>query len=422
MLQGAVWFFIAFNIVKHAIYRPLTTTGVDFPKHWFAPRAILEGVNNYRFPSHWLGPEGVLEGEPGYIPDELWLFYNYPQFNALVTFWMGWFDRRTAEIVWKMLNFGLLIGCWWIFYRYFRPSLDALRSPINRNSAERSAVVSALAGSWGLVSAAILVGFSPAGTTVLFTGNLEPWNLLSIACLFAALLSGFPFVAGCAFAALCLLKMIPVVLLLPFFLWRRWRVLSGWLAFMFGYLLLLIATGRLEYEWYFVTEVAGEVAYEWKWISVSIPQFFLKFFLPAAWNDDPVLYNRFTSAVLVLLLSIYVGIIGILRSRKLPLLRTLEFAVLYVPFLSPLLEGHHLAWTLPVLFLQIRRWTVGELRPGYALAYGLGWIVVALDYFYINMMGNFGEWHKFIVAGGGLLLIVISAIECLMAPKAIELK
>ena len=95
--------FIAFNLGKHGIYRPLTIHGVDYPKHWEAARAILEGRNNY-------------------IGGDLWLGFNYPQWSALATVWLGWFDVDTAQWIWKLMMLASLIGAWWIGWRSFRPN------------------------------------------------------------------------------------------------------------------------------------------------------------------------------------------------------------------------------------------------------------------------------------------------------------
>jgi hypothetical protein len=92
-------------------------------------------------------------------------------------------------------------------------------------------------------------------------------------------------------------------------------------------------------------------------------------------------------------------------------LRVLEFGILFLPLLSPLLEGHHYAWTLPAFFLQLGRWFRGELRPLPAAVYAAGWFLISRDFFYIDMMHNLGDWPEFMPLFGGLLLLVGFAIE-----------
>lgn len=393
LLKGLGWAYVALVFAQHFVLRPFTITGVDFPKHWLAPLAILQHRNNY-------------------VGDELWLYYNYPQWSALVTFWLGWLSRESAEIAWKALNATLVILAWWLSFRSFRP--DPPRESANAGADSLKAVLWRSAAShWLLVTAVLFAGFDPAAKTVLFTGNIDPWNLLAMTAFVAALVSGRDRLAGMAWAVLCLVKMVPVLLIVPIVLWRRWNVLYGWLLFMGCYLGLLVATDRVPYEWFFVTKVVPEISFEWRWISISFPQFLLEYVMPEVWHEDPRRYNLLTNGVLcVFALGMFAGIAR-LRSLRAEFLRVLEFVILYLPLLSPLLEGHHYSWTLPATFLQAARWFRGDLRGWPAPVYALGWFIVSRDFFYINMMHNFGEWPEFMPMFGGLLLALAAFGEML---------
>lgn len=395
-LKVIAWVYVAAVIGEHFLWRPHTIPGVDFPKHWLAPVAILEGRNLY-------------------LGDELWLYYNYPQWSAMVTFWLGWFSREAAEHIWKAMNALLVLLSWFIAWRAFRlPRVS--ETGIGEHSV-RDQVQEALRNNWILFTAVIFAAFDPAAKTVLFTGNIDPWNLLAMTALVAALLSGRERMAGVAWAVLCLVKMVPVLLIVPIVIWRRWRIMQGWFVFMLGYLVLLIATQRLQYEWFFVTDVMKEISFEWRWISISVPQFFLKYALPESWNDDPHRFGLFTNGVLAVLgLGMLAGIAR-LKQLGASFLRVLEFGIIFLPLLSPLLEGHHYAWTLPAFFLQLGRWFRGELRPVPAAIYAIGWFVISRDHFYIDLMQNVGYWPKFMPMFGGVLLIVAAGIE-LVRPTA----
>ena len=130
-------FYVAFNFGKHGIYRPLTIHGVDYPKHWLAARAVLEGRSTY-------------------LGDELWMGFNYPQWSALVTAWLGWFDVDSGQIIWKMLQLLALVVSWWIAWRIFAPPRAADSAQELSSPAIRSSVAAGIRRHWGLTAAVLL--------------------------------------------------------------------------------------------------------------------------------------------------------------------------------------------------------------------------------------------------------------------------
>lgn len=399
-LRVLLWGYVAFILGKHGIYRPLTQTGVDYPKHWLAARAILDGENNYTG-NYWL-----------------WLGFNYPQWSALISFWIACFDIGTAEIVWKMIGLGLIVACWWIAWRCFRPEAAAEgEAPLQIGETRRSAA-EAMRRDWPLTCAVMVALFAPAGASSLFLGQIEPMNAFLVMAFVGALLIEKEGLAGVYWAMLCLIKMIPVFLIVPIILWRRWRILKTWAIFMAVYAIVLVVTGRLQYEWFFVTEAAGKIPFRWRGISVALPRAIMLLFFPGEWRDDELHYMRFMNTGMVILCGLYVAAIAAIRRGGWSFLRSLEVAIMFIPLLSPLLENHHFAWTLPVFFLQVRRWIRGEMTAGVAFVLVLGWWLIALDYFCYNLMAHMGDWPRFISMPGAIIIIIACMIEFARAKSA----
>ncbi|MBI3736545.1 DUF2029 domain-containing protein [Candidatus Sumerlaeota bacterium] len=400
-LQWAGWAYVAVMLGIHGIYRPMTIHGVDYTKHWLAARAVLEGKSTY-------------------LGDWLWLGFNYPQWSAMVTFWLGWFDFVTAEKVWKLGHLSFVLGCWWIGYRQFHPAIlsEALgqvhpAAGSGDLSAERSMIARAIERHWLLVCSIMIAGFDPLVASSLYVGQIEPINALLSMALVAALATRRDRLAGVYWAMLCLVKMMPVVLIIPFVLWKRWRIFESWLAFMALYFFLLVGTGRLGYEWFFVHDMMGKIAFEWRWISISLPRFLMLIFLPRAWHEDPVLYNRILLAFLAGMAAIFTVLSRILQRRGATLIQALEIGLLFVPLLSPLLEQHHLAWALPVLFFHLARWTRGGMPTPLALLLAAGWCIVCADYFVHNFMQLMTRWHQFPALLGAMILTLGTIFDSL---------
>jgi hypothetical protein len=164
-----------------------------------------------------------------------------------------------------------------------------------------------------------------------------------------------------------------------------------------------------------VSVAMPEIAYEWRGISITFGQFLLKFWMPEAWNEGRAAFDLFTRVVLgILAAGFAAGVVGY-RARGADFRRVLEFGILYSPLLSPLLEGHHYAWALPALLLQIGRWSRGELGWRTAWVYAAGWFMISLDLFYINYTHNLGAVWKFMPMFGGLVLVGAAGME--LAPR-----
>ncbi len=401
-LRLVAWAYILTAFIKHGIYRPLFIHGVDYGKHWEAARAVLEGRNNY-------------------LGGELWLGFNYPQWSALITIWLGWFSYERAELVWKAFHFCALVGAWWIARGLLNPGIIHGSCQIKPVPQWRSVIGAGLQRNWGLVSALLLMFFSPISASSLYIGQIEPLNALLIMAFVGALLIARFRLAGAYWAMLCLVKMMPVFLVVPLVLWRQWRVLQGWLAFMIGYLMILLITGRVGYEWFFVHDMMGKIPFAWREISISIPRLVMLAASPKGWHEDPWLYSRGVNIFLCVIVGLYLALMSFLSYHRTPLLRVLESALLLIPLISPLFEPHHMVWALPVLYLQVGRWIRGEMPSTTAALYVLGWGIVCLDFFYFDFLQSYGVFAQSAVLIGALWLLIVSVFEALKSAVPINL-
>ncbi len=399
LLQIVAWGFVAFTLGKHGIYRPLTIHGVDYPKHWLAARAVLEGKSVYEGP-------------------ELWLGFNYPQWSALVTFWLGWFDIETAQNVWKMMHLLFVVGCWGLAARGFRPAVLTANGALPKREKEleplQRFIAEGIERHWLLIAAFLVAAFNPLVSGSLFLGQIEPLNALLVMAFLAALLSGRERLAGATWAMMCLTKMMPVILIVPFLLWRKWRVLQGWIGFMAAYFLALVVTGRVGYEWFFVTVAMEKISFHWQYISISPARLLMLLFAPESWLEDQATYDRCVGVWILTAGSLYVTLTWQLRRRGVELLRAIEVGLVFVPILSPLLESHHFAWMIPLMFLHLARWSRGEMSNTMALILALGWWIINMEQFVYNFARVFTtKWHQFPPLAGALILTAATIFDSL---------
>lgn len=398
LLKWALWAFVAITVGIHGIYRPLTIFGVDYYKHWLAARAVVNG-------------------ESVYLGDWLWLGFNYPQWSALVTFWLGWLPQQAAQDTWKMMHLLMIVGCWWMGRGLFVPGRRYEKSELPAHSTS-DLLPSGVRANWTLAVAFLTAAFSPAVAISLYVGQIEPANAFLSVAFFGALMLKREKLAGVYLAMLCLIKMMPVVWIVPIVLWRRWDVMKGWFAFMAGYFLILVATGRVGYEWFFVTEMMDKIAFEWRNISISIPHYILRQFFPSNWYEDPALHGRVLKIVLGMLIVIYLAGIGLMRRRRVELLDVLAWAAIFMPLMSPLFEPHHVAIALPVLYLHAGRFAAGQMKWGRALPLAVGWIAICMNYVYRNFMQNVGEWWQYPTLFAVIFLAIVTFADNILESKS----
>jgi hypothetical protein len=369
---------ILYTVADLGFWRPLTMRGIDYDKHWEAARALIEGRNPY------LGPE-------------LWLRFNYPQAVAYAFCWLGLFSRATGEVVWKMTLLACLVGCWLIGWRYYRPPSEPKRMdgplPLARAALQDLHFRQGAGRSWGLVSAFAVSTYFPV-TSCLLLGNADPLNALLSVALGAALLAGAEAAAGVCLALLVLVKLMPLALLAPLIIWKRWRMLKAFGMALGLYGLLLLAGGRWGTEWFFFREVVPRIAAEWRFISISPIRLLAEVTGHGRAYADPRGFARIAFWGAGALSVAYLGLLAGLRRRGVAWPRGLEAAIVFFPILSPLLEVRHFAWILPLFLLQLRRWIEGDLPTPRAVSLLFGWILLDLSFHF------------------GLVLTPISYLRC----------
>lgn len=382
LLMACMIVFIVYTVLYVGLWKPMSIFGVDYDKHWQAARAILTGESNY-------------------IGGKLWIGFNYPQASAFTFIWLGWMSVEVAEKVWKLTLLGLLVACWAMGWRSFRPR-PALPGATDSDTA--GLVRRAFHRHWGLIVAFAICAFEPA-TSCLYLGNIDPVNAFYGVAMVAALLSGKPRWAGGFWALLTLVKMLPLALLIPVLLWRRWRVLEGFLIAMAVYFVVLVVTGRLHHEWFFVQEIIPAIPPWWRYISITPIRLGLHLCGLDRLCDDPHTFGTIGRLNTLAMTGFYVGALALLRRRGLDWLRGLEIAILLFLLMTPLLEYHHFVWIMPALLLQMRRWAEGGMAPRVAGGLLVGYALLFASYHLDMIYARWGLWVHFTpLIGYGIIL------------------
>lgn len=355
LLAGTVVVYCLHQLVYWGVIRPSGFISADYPKHWLAARCLFEGTNNY-------------------IGEHLTLVFNYPQATAFVFFWLAFFSEAMGEKIWEWTHIGFLVACWIIGWRVYL-----------RGAGGEGALRSAIAAAPGLAAAFLVASYSPA-TFNIFCGNIDPYNALLGVAMAALLLHSRDRWAGVAWAMLVLCKMLPVILIVPFALWRRWRVIQGCLIVMAIYFAVLVVTGRVGYEWYFVTENVPNVS--WHWLGLSLSTQRLVYYLlgqtEAPFNASWFPYIQW--GVTGFFGVFYLTTVAWMKRRGVEFMRMLELTLLITPLFAPLLEPHHYVYILPVLLLHARRWLRAEMGTVWARTFAIEWILLMAYYPAIDLI------------------------------------
>lgn len=375
-VRTVLWLAVTCIVLDWGIVRAWMTHGVDFPKHWLAARALLAGANVY---TGW----------------ELYLGFNYPQWMAFAHFFLGLTDLRTAEHLYDLNNLAFALLCWWIGVRQYRP--DGSLAP--------TAWRAELARHWGLLLALTLAMYQPL-TTCMPAGNIDPYNaffsLLTVGLMFRRR----PVAAGVAWMLLVLCKLLPLAMLVVFVLWRCRRLMAGAGATLAAYLLLLVLTGRVGYEWFFYHQIVPEIGYYWRGISMSLPRGLMMLLGLDDRAGDRTFYSVFSVGVLAVIGLSYAAAVWWMRRRRVELERAVELTMLMIPVMAPLLEFHHFVFSLPTILLQWRRWIEGRMRPGFGVVYFLAWLNLSQSYVYLSIWND----HPMVLNFSPLLSSAVLAV------------
>lgn len=365
LLRLCMGLYVLYAFAVMGLYKPITFFGVDYDKHWYAARAILEGKSCY-------------------FRGTLWMGFNYPQAAAIPFFWLGFFSIKTSQYLWKAVLLASIVATWWLARRSYRPQ-PAPAAPAISPASTADQVRQGIARHWGLVTA-LLTSIYFADSACVYLGNIDPLNGLLAVAMVAGVFSGLPLLAGVCWGLLTLIKMMPVVLIVPLLFWRQWRVLQGFLLAMAVYFLVLVALGRLGEEWYFVREAIPAIPVWWRCITISPLGFFLRLCGHQALFDEPRAFVALVRWCELVYVSLFLLLNLLMRLRRCGLVRALEVSIVFYPLLSPLLEYHHFVWIMPALFMQARRWAQGEMTPRMAVALGLAWVMLCAAFHVQDLM------------------------------------
>lgn len=349
-----LWADILFKLAYWGMWLPLHAPDCDYWKHWEAARAMLRGDSPY-----YGGPD-------------LYLGFNYPLFTGYLFIFLGFFTQQVSEVIWEVFNLLFSIGGGLIAWRYMRPAMPT-RFPGEPNLS--FLFREAVHVNWGTAVFVLVANFHPLLLNFM-PGNIDPLNFVLFMGLGAALVRGREALAGVLLAALCLVKVAPVLLLVPIFFARRWRMLWTTTGLLALYLFHLLATNLWRTELFLYTDVLPRIGYHYLGISSSIHHVLANLVNPAAIASAEA-YARWTVAINLVLLAVFVGACAVWsRNRARDFVHLMSFSMFMAVLMSPLLEYHHFVWAAPVLFFQVRDWVNGRISTAFALLCVVGWIAL----------------------------------------------
>ena len=304
------------------------TPGVDFGKHYEAAQRVWKGRSPFT--------------------DDLYLSFNYPQFVAWTSLPLLLFpDIRSAEKAWDLFNVFLIFLTAAIVIFGFRPS------PSPSNEAQRTPFEILQRHWW--IPAIFLTFFFYPNTDGLVQGNLSPWVLVTMTLLGWMVVTNRDTGIGVMIALCGLMKLMPFLLVIPYLVGWRKKVLRA-AGLVWGiYFMVLLVTRTWKYEWYYITKVIPHIGAYWHHVSYSLPYVLMRIISRKAYYNAGLM--KWVSSIWVLVM-IGSYIIICWRSRR--RIReegghVLFFALgtLLLPLLPPLLEYLHFVWFFPGMVIII---------------------------------------------------------------------
>lgn len=358
-----LWADVIFKLGYFGLWLPIHAPDCDYWKHWDAARNLLHGLSPYY---------GHLDRSYGHTYGNLFLGFNYPLFTGYIYLWLGWLSAPASEVAWEICNLLYSIGGALLAWRYMRPEA----APPTPGESQLSQIVrGAVRQHWLTASFVMTANFHPLLLSFM-PGNIDPLNFFLMMCLGAALVRRAEFMAGVSIAALSLVKVVPVLLLLPAFAARRRRIVITAVGLLAFYLLVLLATGQWRTELFLYTDVLPRLGYHYLGISASLHRVLASLFYPRVMQAKE-LYGLWSFGVSFALLFIFALVCLAWALRRRRNYRDLfAFGMFMGILLSPLLEYHHFVWVAPVLYMQVRDWTTGRLPLRIALLCLVGWIAL----------------------------------------------
>lgn len=356
----------AFMFAKYAILQQFTTTGVDFPKHYYAAQAILRG-------------------ESPYVGD-FYLSFNYPLFTAWIYAWLAPFTLSRAEFLWDLCNTLYVVASLGLIIVYYRPT-DGGEGATSRSLSPglRKWIVA----HWSAVCAFAVAIYAPIFLEIR-DGNIEPLNLLLVVAFGAALMRGREGVAGVLFAALCLVKIIPVFFIPALFLGGKRKTIGVCAIFVGVYGLMLLVTGLWREDFYLLTHVLPNIGFHYRGLSNSLVAIAGQHFFPSV-MESKAMFDWTTKGIAAAIGGAYIAVVWMsARCRTLSWRAGLALASLTIVLMSPLLEYNHIIWAIPAyLFLLVDAAEGSVSRRFFVASFGL-WIGVFACRYWCDLSSNTG--------------------------------
>lgn len=229
-LRVVVWLPFLFLLTKSAILS-LPTYGVDFMVYHGAARMFLNGENPYLCQESLPGP------------------MTYPIFGLLCCVPFALLPLPAADTAWDLFQVVLLAGTALLVVFGYRPRGDGSDAAPSLGFGDRVSLVSEadLHRYWPLIAPLLVATFTPACLEFV-PGNIQQLNLFGVTLLGVALLRGRETSAGFILAALCGIKVLPIVLIPALWVAGKRRTVTVCGAALGGYGVLLLATGWWRYE------------------------------------------------------------------------------------------------------------------------------------------------------------------------------
>jgi len=336
----ALWGMAVWQFVSQLVLVTFAESGVDFEKHWIGARELVAGRSPYT------GPENINL-----------LGFNYPMFTAAAFAHLAAFDLKTAEFIWDATGLAAIVGSLWLFAVGLRPEATGRESRFGQFALRH----------WPALTTCMVVSFKPL-QKALQCGNVDPLNLLLGSLLAYFFVKRRDRAAGLALAGFALVKVAPVLLVLPLAAMRRWRLLATFAAALAVYGVALLATGWWRHELFLVTEVLPALPFQWRSLSISVHKWLVSAFAPAA-MEDAAAYGRWVSGTNAVLGSAFAALCawrwkGGGADEEL----FLAFGYVMLLLISPLAEVIHLVWAIPAMILHLRAGARGAM-PGWLLGF-----------------------------------------------------
>ena len=158
-----------------------------------------------------------MEGKSPYKGDGLFLSFNYPQFVAWLNLPLALFpSAESAEPFWDMMNAIIVLFCVFLVTVGYRPEND-------KSEIEIKHLGDILYLPWWIIAFSAFFFYNPT-TIGLRQGNISSWDLLFITLAGWTMIRRKEYAGGVFIALSSMIKILPVLLILPFIFAKRKKV------------------------------------------------------------------------------------------------------------------------------------------------------------------------------------------------------